>query len=76
MIDIGLLGPFLLAALLLVVIPGPDMVIIVDLGSRSATTVMFISWARSMIARTTMAARGTRQQATSSRLGWRYICRS
>jgi threonine/homoserine/homoserine lactone efflux protein len=33
-IDFGLLGPFLLAALLLVVIPGPDMVMIVALGSR------------------------------------------
>lgn len=34
MIDVGLLGPFLVAALLLVVIPGPDMVMIVALGSR------------------------------------------
>ena len=34
MIDFGLLGPFLLAGLLLVVIPGPDMVMIVALGSR------------------------------------------
>lgn len=34
MVDFGSLGPFLLAALLLVVIPGPDMVMIVALGSR------------------------------------------
>ncbi len=34
MIDLGLFGPFLLAALLLVVVPGPDMVMIVALGSR------------------------------------------
>lgn len=34
MVDLGLLGPFLLAALLLVAIPGPDMVMIVALGSR------------------------------------------
>lgn len=33
-IDFGLFGPFVLAALLLVVIPGPDMVMIVALGSR------------------------------------------
>lgn len=34
MIDLALFGPFVLAALLLVVIPGPDMVMIVALGSR------------------------------------------